>query len=156
MYKHSPGNNREALKFKRIQIPLVRDNDISSTITGRYYLPEQPDLEKYNIVSIQANFGGNDLPIIDANSYLGAQVFNIGLWTGFSQSSFLTLYNENMEEIIYNYPVIQLYNTLPRGINKIIPFNTRIKIRKSYIFLPAAAAPPANVVLAFNLTFFYK
>jgi hypothetical protein len=157
MYKHTPGNNRNSLKFKRLQIPLVRDSDITSTITGRYYLPEQPDLEKYTIVSIQANFGGNDLPILDNNSFLGAQVFNIGLWTGFSQSSFLTLYNQNMEEIIYNFPIIQLFNSRAgRDPVKIIPFNTKVNIKKSYIFLPAAAAPPPNLVLSFNLTFFYK
>jgi hypothetical protein len=148
------GNNKKAVKFKRIFVPFQRDNDLNSPITGRYYLPDTPDLEKKDIVGIQIHFGGDDISIPNRTILGGVPSGNIGTWSGFVQASFFTLYADTNEEKLLNFPVYGLYNASPR-FSRIIPINGKVKIAQSYISTPAVAAPVTTAVLGFSITFFH-
>lgn len=148
------GNNSKAVKFKRIFVPFQRDNDLGSPITGRYYFPENPDLEKKNIVGIQIHFGGQDISIQNRTILGGVPSFNIGSWSGFSQLCFLTLYSDTNEEKLLNFPVSGLYNASAK-FSRILPINGKIKIAQSYISTPAVAAAVPTAIVGFSITFFH-
>ena len=150
------GNNVQSQKFRTIVIPLVRDNDLSGVITGRYNFPENPELEKKNIVGIAVAFGGDNIPIQSPDNFQGSSILNIGTWTGFANSSFITLYNQRNEEVVYNMPLVQLWNQYGTREKKILPFATKLNIRKSFVYLPASAPAVPGFVLAVNLIFFYN
>ena len=148
------GNNTKAVKFKRIFVPFTRDNNLNSPITGRYYLPDNPDLEKKNIVGIQIHFGGEDISIQNRTILGGVPSVNLGTWSGFVLGSFFTLYSDTNEEKLLNFPVYGLYNASPK-FSRILPINGKVKIAQSYISTPAVAAPVTTAVVGFSITFFH-
>jgi hypothetical protein len=148
------GNNTRAVKSKRIFVPFQRDNDLNSPITGRYYFPDTPDLEKKDIVGIQIHFGGEDISIQNRRILQGVPTANIGLWSTFSQGSFLTLYADTNEEKLLNFPVYGLYNASTK-FSRILPINGKVKIAQSYIFTPGVAAPVTTAIIGFSITFFH-
>jgi hypothetical protein len=128
------GNNIESKRFRIINIPLNE-----GSVTGRYYLPEDPILEKYTIVGIQAHFNNSDISVGTNNFILGQPTYNLPrfpiLLVFPAQRLTLNLYNQNDEEIISNFPLSQLaaYNLTPKQKTKINAFNFKIKTRKSFI-----------------------
>ena len=150
------GNNICTNKFKRIYIPLVRDNDPTGNIFGRYYLPENPELENKIITGLQVNFGGDTISINNANYLLGNATVNLGSFSGFVNSFFLTLYDSNKNEKIKNMPVISLANLPTSNLDgKFFPVFGKINIPNSYLetFLFAASVPGS--IVGFSLTFYY-
>jgi len=151
------GNNPRSTKFKRIFVPFQRDNDLNSVITGRYYLPENPELEKKTITAIQIHFGGDDISIDNSTILQAVPAFNIGSWSGISLTSFLTLYEQDGSEKLSNFPVYGLFNqVIGRPIQRIPFIHGKINIPKSYIFFPAQAAAITTAVVGFSITFFYN
>lgn len=148
------GNNKKSVKFRRIFVPFQRDNDLSSPISGRYYFPDNPDLEKKNIVGIQIHFGGQDISIQNRTILGGVPSVNIGNWSGFSQSCFLTLYSDTNEEKLLNFPVASLYNA-DTNFSRIMPINGKVKIAQSYISTPLVASGITTAVIGFSVTFFH-
>lgn len=150
------GNNISSKKIRRINIPLIRGEDVNP-VTGRYFLPEDPELEKHTIVGIQAHSGADDITAFDAtNSIKGLPYLNAGTFIPIFQTAYFTAYNEKGEEQIYNFPINCLYNKLGRGKPKIFPFDFKIKTRKSFIYIPDSLAIAPNFILNFTLTFFLK
>lgn len=149
------GNNPKSTKFKRIFVPFQRDNDLNSVITGRYYFPENPELEKKNIVGIQVHFGTDDISLNNQTTVLGVPTVNIGTWSGFANLAFLTLYSDTGDEKLTNFPVYGLYN---QGANfsRINFISGKINIPKSYIFLVGQAAAVTTAIVGFSITFFYN
>lgn len=150
------GNNPKSTKFKRIFVPFQRDNDLNSVITGRYYFPENPELEKKTITGIQIHFGGDDISIDNATILQSVPAFNIGSWSGISLASFLTLYAEDGSEKLSNFPVYGLYNQIPTRFQRIAFIPGKINIPKSYIFFPGQAAAITTAVVGYSITFFYN
>jgi hypothetical protein len=150
------GNNYPAPKIKRILVPLfTQDNPL--IIPGlKYFFPENPAIDKGNIVGIEANIvsnGGVDGDIDDAINEIIIQ--------GVGNLLFLVFYNENNEEIYYNLPVRSLFPFDPASppnklIKRIKPFTGKIKSRSCYAYFPANAVVPLQPNLNISLTFFYN
>lgn len=149
------GNNIESIKIRRINVPLIRGEQ-GNSVVGRYYLPEDPELEKYTIVGIQVHTGADDITASDpANSIKGFPFLNAGLFAFPYNVAVISLYNQKGEEQYYNFPIKQLGYTR-RIPNKIYPFNFKISTRKSYIYIPVRTAIAPNFILNITLTFFLK
>jgi hypothetical protein len=149
------GNNAKSAKFRRIFVPFARDSNLNSIISGRYFFPENPELERKNITGIQIHFGDEDISLNNSTILQGVPTANLGSWSGASNLSFLTLYTKEGEEKLSNFPVYGLYNqgaTFQR-IN-IIP--GEINIPKSYIYFVGTAAAITTAVVGFSITFFYN
>lgn len=159
------GNNREATKFKKVDILIPFQANINAY--GRYYLPELPEIDKSKITGIQLNTRVNfnntnttvdQLPFINPNYfYEGFQSGNASL--AFTAYTTLSLVNSDDQLIIDQYPINQLISgqfVAGQKKIKIIPFDCKIKTRKSYItFLyPLVLAQPSQIII--NLTFFYR
>ena len=150
------GNNICTNKFKRIYIPLVRDNDPTGNIYGRYYLPENPELEDKIITGVQVNFGGDTISLNNANYILGNTTVNLGSFSGAVDLFFLTLYDNTKNEKIKNMPVRSLAN-LPTSNKdgKIFPLYGKINIPNSYLETFAFAASVPGNIFGFSITFYY-
>lgn len=163
---YAEGNNREAIKFERTFISIP--GSPGTVIYGRYYFPELPQIDKGRIVGIQFNslFGNipgaknNQLPV---NNY---SVFNPLAATGVgvnADADFAALYvtlnmvNDEDRLVIDNFPVNQLYGKYTNNWtkNKIIPFDIKAKMRKSYINWTDPSAVGTNLTWVFNFTIFY-
>ena len=149
------GNNPKSLKFKRIFVPFQRDNDLNSPITGRYYFPENPELEKKNITGIQVHFGDDDISINNSTILQGVFTSNLGSWSGASNQSFLTLYTDEGDEKLSNFPIYGLYNQ-GAGFQRISIIPGKINVPKSYIYFAGFASAITTTIVGFSITFFYN
>jgi hypothetical protein len=150
------GNNILSNKIRRINIPLVRGTD-TDPVTGRYFLPEDPELEKHTIIGIQAHSASDDISNFDfSQSYIGRPFVNLGTVQPVFQNAYLTAYNKKGEEQLFNFPVNCLYNGISRGKTKIFPFEFKINTRKSFIYIPALSNIGAPFIANITLTFFLK
>jgi hypothetical protein len=146
------GNNQRSAKVKSIQIPLE-----DTSISGKWFLPENPELEKKTIVGISASFSGSSGDIAqNLPFYSGAeQQIVLNKNQSLSKSSFLTLYAADGSEMVSNFPLNPLFNDNGNKKNRIVPVTGKIKVRKSYIFIEGNKIPPANRVVVIWLNFFY-
>jgi hypothetical protein len=146
------GNNQKSAKVKSIQVVLE-----DTSISGKWFLPENPELEKKTIVGLSASFGGATGDITSNVSYYsqGQQLVILNKNQAISKSSFLTLYSADNSEMLSNFPINPLFNDDGNKKNRIVPITGKINVRKSYIFIEGAKIPPANRVVAIWLNFFY-
>jgi len=149
------GNNAQSAKFRRIFVPFQRDNDLNSIITGRYFFPANPELENKNITGIQIHFGSDDITINNSTILQGVVTSNLGSWSGAVNLSFLTLYTDEGDEKLSNFPVYGLYNQ-GAGFQRIHIIPGKINIPKSYIYFVGTAAAITTTVVGFSITFFYN
>jgi hypothetical protein len=146
------GNNLQSAKIKSVIVPLA-----DTSISGRWYLPETPELEKYIIRGLSVSFSGaagdltGNLPIY----YGPEQATVLNRNQAISRSSFLTLYCKDGTEMLNNFPINPLYNLPTSNLPKIYPISGKINVRKSYIFVEGAKIPPANRVVVIWLNFYY-
>lgn len=164
---YAEGNNREAIKFKRISIPI----DIPANVSfyGRYYLPEFPEIDKGNVVGIQYNnttatiFSPpqqwSQLDDINTELIRPVPIFNIP--ASIAKNCSLNLVNSENYIIIENFPLQQLLSGQINNISssnklKIIPFDCKIKTKHSYISCFQSSAVSVDVCYVINLTFFYR
>lgn len=163
---HQEGNNYEAVKAKRVVTNLFYD-DLSTTLNGRYFFNEYPDLNEKTIVGIKFNTNtagfdntedffqiglGAGTGYLDNN--IGQQVLYADRATG--RYLYLNLYNNENELILQNFPLNllnpPLLSTTTLG-GKITAFNSKLNLKNSYIFCTYPVALPALV--AVSLTFYY-
>ena len=149
------GNNAQSAKFRRIFVPFQRDNDLNSIITGRYFFPANPELENKDITGIQVHFGDDDISINNSTILQGVVTSNLGSWSGVVNLSFLTLYTDEGDEKLSNFPVYGLYNQ-GAGFQRINIIPGKINIPKSYIYFVGTAAAITTTVVGFSITFFYN
>lgn len=146
------GNNLKSAKIKTVLVPLT-----DTSISGRWYLPETPELEKYNIVGLSVSFSGLTGDIT-ANPpiYFGSQQAAIlSKNQVLSKTSFLTLFCSDDTEMLSNFPINVLYNLPNNNKPKIYPIYGKIKVRKSYVFIEGAKTPPANRIVTIWFNFYY-
>lgn len=147
------GNNQRSTKVKSIQVPLA-----DTSISGKWFLPENPELEKKTIVGISVSFSGASGDIAqNLPFYTGAQQ-NIVLAKNqiLSRSSFLTLYSADGSEMVSNFPINPLFNDNGSNKNRIVPITGKINVRNSYIFIQGSKIPPANRVIVIWINFYYN
>jgi hypothetical protein len=149
------GNNAKSAKFRRIFVPFARDNNLNSIITGRYFFPENPELERKNITGIQIHFGDEDISINNSTILQGVPTANLGSWSGAANLSFLTLYTDEGDEKLSNFPAYGLYNQ-GTGFQRINIIPGKINIPKSYIYFVGTAAAITTSIVGFSITFFYN
>lgn len=174
------GNNLEAVKAIRINVPLYYTDSFNDQPNSRYYFPETPELNGKTIVGIRLNAGtdilidpyGNaqsefDLPettISESTTgalqeYVGprgvASTYGINVDTYL----FLTLYNDKQEQVICNYPCHDLASYSSslnyEQMGKIRPFNTKINIRESFVFSSKILSTICSYSPVASFTFYY-
>jgi hypothetical protein len=151
------GNNVPSNKIKRIIIPLFTQENPQPSPGLKYFFPENPEIDRYNIVGIEAHLrtsvilgtgdisdGINNI----ANQYDGREIY-------------LCLYNENNEEIFYNLPLRSLFTITPFNLTaklskRIKPIFCKLKTRSCFAYIPANTTQffPNNLFI--TLTFFYN
>lgn len=146
------GNNQKSRKIKSIQVPLA-----DTSISGKWFLPENPELEKKSIVGLSVSFSGASGDIAqDLPFYTGADQ-NVVLNKNqiLSRSSFLTLYSADGSEMLSNFPINPLFNDNGNKKNRIVPITGKINVRNSYIFIQGSKIPPAGRVIVIWINFYY-
>ena len=156
------GNNYPSDKIKRILIPLFTQENSSIQEGIKYFFPENPEIDRLNIVGMEANIvpelrGLNPAPgdITDSRTKLVRQ--------SLADDLYLVIYNQNNEELFYNFPVRSLFPLDPnyvfpskKLIKRIKPITAKIKTRSCYCYCPANITIPALTNLYLSLTFFYN
>jgi hypothetical protein len=175
------GNNIEAVKAIRVNVPLYYTDSFNDQPNARYYFPETPELNGKTIVGIKLNAGtditidpyGNvdnefDLPFdsyqLNTRGVLEEIVGPRGVSSVYNINTdiylFITLYNEKKEQVICNYPVHDLASygsTLNLDLmGKIRPFETKIDIRSCYISSTGILSAICSYLPTACFTFFYK
>lgn len=151
------GNNYPAPRIKRILVPLYTQENPSIQAGLKYFFPENPAIDKGNIIGIEANIKPNGGVAGDLNDEINA-INNQGL----ANSLFLVFYDENNQEIFYNVPLRSLFTINPASGDpvklqkRIKPFTGKIKSRSCYAYFPANAQVPVQQKLNISLTFFYN
>lgn len=154
------GNNREAVKIKRIQIPIVFETGVTNY--NRFYLPEIPEINKGKVVGIQAFFcigaAGQakavPVPVINTT----ANNLGINFPTALGKYATLNLLDSDDKLIIENFPLMQLsgFNapSIAGSTQKVIPFDIKINTRRSYIYYFRPTTTQTGTLFV-NLSFFY-
>jgi len=146
------GNNLQCAKIKNVLVPLT-----DTSISGRWYLPETPELEKHKIVGISVSFSGatGDITQNPPIYYGPDQAAILNKNQILSRSSFLTLFCSDGTEMLSNFPINPLYNLPTTNKPKIYPIYGKINVRKSYVFIEGSKIPPANRVVTIWFNFYY-
>lgn len=147
------GNNIRCAKVKRILIPLTEASQ-----QGRYQLPDDPDLDKKNIVGLSASFA-EFLAVGDVAQNTPYFINGVRLQIPFdsnliTKQSYLTLYNDKNEIMVENFPFQGLFNRPSPTVNKILPITGKIKTRQSYVSVAGVVVGGPNLP-AMWLNFFY-
>lgn len=153
------GNNIQATGAERVNVQLIDQSDPAAAfvIPGkRYFFPENPFLEKKNIVGIECHLKG--FPFLGA----AADTTIDGLVEiGSAPDFFITLYDQKGFIKFENIPLASLFPFQPVG-NIVQPYSKKVHqymgkldFSKSYIYIAAN-----NLVAPFRatvaLTFYYK
>lgn len=146
------GNNIRSTKIKRILVTLD-----DTSISGRWFFPEDPELDRKKIVGLSVSFSGATGDITaNPPSFSGAkQVTILSKSAAISKSAFLTIYSNDNTELVSNFPINPLFNDDGNKKNRIVPIVGRIKTKASYIFIQGGKIPPTNRVVAIWLNFYY-
>jgi hypothetical protein len=146
------GNNIQSTKIKRVLVPLD-----DTSISGRWFFPEDPELDRKKIVGLSVSFSGSTGDIT-ANPPLFSGAQQIAILNknqALSKAAFLTIYSYDNTELVANFPLNPLFNDNGNKKNRIVPIVGRIKTKQSYIFIQGSKIPPANRVVAIWLNFYY-
>ena len=151
------GNNYPTNKIKRIEIPLFTQENAQLQTGVKYFFPENPTIDQNEILGIEANI--RFLAFINPDI---ADQTKVQLDQTTAEYLYLVFYNSNNEEIYYNLPVRSLFTVnqpleiTPKLQKRIKPFQSRIKTRSCYAYVPANVPAPAFNNVFLSLTFFYK
>jgi hypothetical protein len=148
------GNNISSKKFFRVTVPLVSEINPTNVIQGKYFFPENKTLTNVQINGVQLHYGNNDIAL-KAN----VQYSNFVLWFANpaifnTLNAFITLFDSDGIEIMYNAPTSNFYNA-GTGFSKIIPLNCKLNLKKSYILVPEPYTSTPPIIPAYTMTFFY-
>jgi hypothetical protein len=146
------GNNQTTNKVKRFLIP------ITGTAAGRYFLPDDPEIERFTIVGVSASLSAptlgdisRDTPYTDGNDLVKIVRENSNI----AERSFLTLYSSDKTILLDNFPIKPLFNRNSATNNRIYPITGKISTRNSYISIPGRLAIILGTAETFYLNFFY-
>jgi hypothetical protein len=145
-HKHAPGNNYPCDKIKTVEVILERNGILPNQINGQYFFPEMPELNNKTIKGISVtSYKSTLIDYTPLNQ--GLQVFFYG---------FITLYNHNNEQIIYNMPLYNLLNDTAGGIGqKILPINSKLNFKLGFVNFAAGQNFPPTLKFTLNLNFYY-
>lgn len=175
------GNNIEAIKAIRVNVPLYYTDSFNDQPNARYFFPETPELNGKTIVGIKLNAGtditidpyGNadnefDLPFDTYNLNTGGRLEEIvgprGVTSVYGINTdtylYLTVYNEKKQQVLCNYPVHDLAAYGPtlnyETMGKIRPFDTKIDVRSCYITSTGVISAISSYLPVACFTFFYR
>jgi len=146
------GNNQTTNKVKSILVPINGD------AAGRYFLPENPEIEKYTIVGLSVSLSAPNLgdisritPYTEGNNVVRIVRENSSL----AERSTLTLYSKDKSILLYNFPIKALFNRNSATNNRIYPITGKISTRNSYISISGRIALLSGTAETFFLNFFY-
>ena len=151
------GNNIPANKIKRINIPLFTQDNLQPQPGLKYFFPENPEIDRYNIVSVEAHLktsailGAGD--IADSLNNIASQYF--------AREIYLCFYNQNNEEIFFNLPLRSLFTITPFNLTaklskRIKPILCKLKTRSCFAYIPANTTQIFPDNLFISLTFYYN
>jgi hypothetical protein len=158
------GNNLQATGAQRVNLLLKDQTDPTATfvIPGkRYFFPDNPFLQKKNIVGIEAH-GAGGLPqaltgdFEDFSNLEGADNITVNAMqffyiTFYDDKGFIKFENIPLSSLLPYNPTQQL--NLPL-FKKVHPYMGKINFDKSFVFIPANF--PAPQIFYIPLTFYYK
>lgn len=151
------GNNIASAKIKRIMIPLFTQEN-SLTVPGlKYFFPENPEIDRYNIVGMEANIVSQ--PTLAKGDIKDG--INDIVTQAAARNIYLCLYNEKNEEIYWNLPLRSLFTYAPfftgfRITKRIKPISCKIKTRSCYAYIPANIGGSALDNQYISLSIYYN
>jgi hypothetical protein len=153
------GNNVPSKHIKRILIPLFTQEN-SAPIPGlKYFFPENPQIDKKDIVGIEAHLTLTPLVAIgdvrdSLNNIISQEI---------GKTIYLVLYDQDNSEIFYNFPLRSLFTFMPLGFvpatrltKRIKPIACKLKTRSCYAYIPANALPEDANKLYISLSIYYN
>ena len=150
------GNNVPSNKIKRILIPLFTQENPLVVPGLKYFFPENPEIDRYNIVGIEAHLQTSS----------GIATGDIGksdqlvITQAFARQIYLTLYDQNNAEVFFNLPLRSLFTFTPtistRLTKRIKPITTKLKTRSCFAYVPANAVIGVLEYQYISLTFYYN
>ena len=151
------GNNYPSNKFRRILIPLFTQENPQAVPGVKYYFPENPEIDKYNIVGMEAHIVRQ--PTLAAGD-IKDQIIDI-VTQASARDIYLNLYNEKNEETFFNLPLRSLFTYMPFAINfkvtkRIKPIKTKLKTRSCFAYIPANIGGSALENQYISLTIYYN
>jgi hypothetical protein len=153
------GNNYPSNKIKRILIPLFTQENSAPVPGLKYFFPENPEIDRYNIVGIEANLTLTPLVAIgdirdSLNNIISQEI---------AKTIYLVLYDQDNSEIFFNFPLRSLFTFMPLGFvpttrltKRIKPISCRLKTRSCYAYIPANALPEDANKLYISLSIYYN
>jgi len=151
------GNNYSSNKFRRIIIPLFTQENPLAVPGVKYFFPENPTIDQYNIVGMEAH--------IVRQPTLAEGDIKDGIIDIVTQASarniYLNLYNDKNEETYFNLPLRSLFTYAPfatgfRITKRIKPITTRLKTRSCFAYIPANIVGSALENQYISLTIYYN
>lgn len=153
------GNNIPSKHIKRILIPLFTQENPLAVPGLKYFFPENPQIDRKNIVGIEAHL--QFTPALAAGDTDDA--LNNVITQSFAKQIYLVLYNQNNEEIFYNFPLRSLFTFMPlnsfpgqRLTKRIKPICCKLKTRSCFAYIPANANPQILNKLYISLSIYYN
>ena len=150
---------------------MFRDATTGTNTFGRYYFDEIRELSGKNIAGFNVDAGrinalyANNLPQLDLTTYVNNAPLYVAELQLTLQSFYINFYNENDELIVENFPCgaatnYNEFKPIPVAFpgffkyKNIIPLDTKINIRKSYISGNFSALGIDNLGISVN--FYYN
>ena len=153
------GNNVPSKHIKRILIPLFTQENPLAVPGLKYFFPENPQIDRNNIVGMEAHLQfTNALAAGDTDDAL-----NNVITQDFAKQIYLVLYDQDNQEIFYNFPLRSLFTFMPLGsfagqrlTKRIKPITCRLKTRSCFAYIPANANPQILDNLYISLSIYYN
>jgi hypothetical protein len=153
------GNNIPSKHIKRILIPLFTQENPLAVPGLKYFFPENPHIDRAKVVGMEAHLQfSNALALGDIRDSLN----NISTQS-FARQIYLVLYNENNEEIFYNFPLRSLFTFMPLGSiptgtisKRIKPITCKLKTRSCYAYIPANGQAQTINKIYISLSIYYN
>jgi hypothetical protein len=147
------GNNIPSNKFRRLIVQLSDQN--GSRFPGmKYFLPDDPEIDRYFITGIELHLGSDIVNDGDLNITQNPRP----ILEPDAAQMYLTIYAPDNSEKNYNIPLLSLYQRINYpffGIRKTVkPYYGKIKTKSSYITIPANAIAISEDFV--YLTFYYE
>ena len=165
---YQEGNNIEALKSFRVNIPLYSITNGSLENGVKYFFPDLPIFKNKNIVGIDANLFNFQAGYAVFGDLLDRSQVGDLINMEEARDIYLTIYDQDNTEKFYNLPLRSLFMvptliagpfpyTVPTTGKKVVkPFYGKINSRKSYVFLPPGVFPVKSLKKYISLNFYYN
>jgi hypothetical protein len=147
------GNNIASNKFRRLLVQLKDQN--GARFPGmKYFLPDDPEIDRYFITGIEVHLGSDIVNDGDLNVINDPRPIT----PADAAQMYLTIYSPDNSEKNYNIPLLSIFpgiNYTATGIRKTVkPYYGKIKTKSSYITIPANALGISEDFV--YLTFYYE